>query len=553
AMKTPPSIFLPHQSVDMSTRQPATCQIQGRHAPSIARRAVPVAEAMTAFVLADLLLSDEARRPRVCLTLAEPTIDQALATLKENLPFVEMCELRADFLKPEQLARAADFPSQAGLPVILTLRRTSDGGRWEGDDDRRSQLFATILQSAPVPFAYVDFEDDFRRAELEELARSRGTKIIRSLHELHGTVENIVERACELKGSSDDITKIACQINHCSELARLFRETENFTGFPHIICGMGELGKATRILAVRTHSLLTFTSPAKTDPPLSTLGHLTPATMVRTYRFRSLTAATQLYGVTGWPLEHSLSPELNNEAFAKDACPAVMVPLPAETAREALDCAEALGIRGLAVTVPHKAAMLPLMATLSPEARAVNAVNTVIMTINGWHGENTDIAGFRQALSTFLGRDDLRSCRVAILGAGGAANAVAYAVASLGGEACIFNRTLEKAQALAEKYGFRAAPLASDQAKLLAEYSQIIIQTTSVGLSSLGDNGGCQDPIPFYAFRGDESVFDLIYSPPLTPLLARAQAAGCRISNGLGMLIAQAQEQRRLYKELSRP
>ena len=354
-----------------------------------------------------------------------------------------------------------------------------------------------------------------------------------------------------MRGNTNDIPKLAFKVNSCAELAKVFEETADFTGFEHIICAMGQFGKASRVLAGRTHSFLTFVSPAETVANMSAIGHLTPEDLVTTYGFRTLTSSTKLFAVTGWPLGHTLSPQINNEAFAAEAQNAVMVPLPAERIEETLACAEALGVRGIAVTIPHKESIIPLMSCVDENASAIGAVNTAVMTAGGWKGFNTDVTGFTVALCRFLGWEQFgaqgETPRVAIIGAGGAARAIAYAVYKLGAKACIFNRTLEKAEALAKKYGFEAAPLAPESIELLKQYSEVIIQTTSVGLSSKHETDDSNDPIPFYEFNGGEAVYDLIYSPSETPLLARARMAGCRTENGMTMLVEQAREQRRLY------
>lgn len=544
AMKPTPSIYMEQQSVDLATGEETPLVIQGRHDPCIARRALPVAEAIAAFVLADIILETEARAPRICLTLTEPTLAGNLAALRKSRPFVDMAELRVDHLLPEERLQAHRFPEMAGIPVILTIRRQADGGQWQETEEQREELFSRLLQEAPKAFAYVDFEEDFRNDSLEKTAHSRGTRIIRSLHDFNGPVENIIERCQQLKGSSDDIPKIAFKANHCSDLTRLFRETADFTGFPHILCAMGEFGMASRILAVRTHSMLTFASPAEAVTRMGAIGHLSPQELVRTYRFRSLTEHTALYAVTGWPLGHTASPTLNNDAFFAQAKDAVMVPIPAETAQEALACAETLGVRGMAVTIPHKQDIMHCIDSIDDSARSIGAVNTVVHTITGWRGFNTDVTGFEKALLTFLGLPDLRGRKVALLGAGGAARAVSCALARMGADACIFNHTYAKARELAALYSFKSAPLAAESLPLLEEYGGIIVQATSVGLNT---NSPEADPIPFYAFKGTECLYDLIYKPEVTPLMTRAAAAGCRTQNGMSMLIAQAQEQRRLY------
>ncbi|MBO4511594.1 MAG: chorismate synthase [Victivallales bacterium] len=544
AMKPTPSIFMEQDSVDLATGQPAKIQVQGRHDPCIARRAIPVAEALVAFTLADAMLAAEAQTPRICLTLTNATLQQDYADLAASRPFVDMAELRVDCLEKAELDNAHLFPQKTKLPVILTIRRSADGGAWTSDDTQRIGLFQRLLSEAPVPFAFVDFEGDFRIPQLEELARSRSTRIIRSQHSFDGPIKNVVAQCQALKGTSDDIPKLAFATPHCSDLTQLFRETADFTGFPHILCAMGAMGGASRILASRTHSMLTFTSPAHSIANMSAIGHFTPETLVRTYRFRSLTARTELYAVTGWPLGHTASPELNNSAFFAEAKDAVMVPIQAETAAEAIECAQVLAVRGMAVTIPHKENIMQFMSVIDETAQSIGAVNTVVRGPMGWHGYNTDAAGFTAALLDFLQVDSIAGRKVAILGAGGASRAVAYAIYKQGADACIFNKTLEKAQALAAKYGFKSAPLSAESLPLLQEYAGIIIQATSVGLKA---SSPADDPIPFYQFKGSETLYDLVYVPDVTPVMQRAQKAGCRVHSGMTMLIEQAKEQRRLY------
>ena len=212
-----------------------------------------------------------------------------------------------------------------------------------------------------------------------------------------------------------------------------------------------------------------------------------------------------------------------------------------------LDCAASLGVRGLAVTVPHKEAVIPELIKLDSEAQAIGACNTVVRTDEGWTGCNTDAYGFQTALLRFLGVKKLRHRRVAVIGAGGAAKAVAYVVQSLGAKACIFNRTLSHAKALAERYGFDYAPLGPEAAKKIEKYADIIVQTTSKGMNSDGQASKDGDPLYFYQFTGTETVFDLVYVPAVTPIMARAAEAGCKTCNGAEMLKYQGYRQFKIF------
>ena len=187
----------------------------------------------------------------------------------------------------------------------------------------------------------------------------------------------------------------------------------------------------------------------------------------------------------------------------------MMIPFPSKTAKEALGFMKALGMNGMAVTIPHKQTIMPLLDRIDPSARKIGAVNTVVIENGKYVGYNTDVSGFAEALVAFAG--DVKGRRVAVLGDGGAAQAVKVALRSLGAKFAVFHRETPP-------QGF-----------------EIFVNATPV------------DPIPDYAFTGREAVYDLRYVPETTPLMARAAAAGCRVENGFSMLVAQAREQRRIW------
>ena len=535
-MRPTPSIYQEQDSVDLLAREETKLQIKGRHDPCIALRAVPVVEALTSLVMADVVLAEEARTPRICLTLTGKTLEENLRQIRENRDHIDLCELRLDLLAGRQeIAAAGDFPARAGLPVILTLRRERDGGKWpDGDDEGRARILVELLTQG-AGFQYVDLETDFRRAEVEESARRHGARIIRSLHDFSGPVRNLCETLTLLKGDTDEIPKIAFQPLCPDDVTDAFRQLQTFRAFPYIVCAMGHLGKVTRILALRLGSLLTFASVP--DAATAKLGQLTPRELVRTYRFRQLTPSTRLYAVTGWPLEVTGSPELNNLAFAHEQEDKVLVPFPARTLDEFVRFADTVGIQGSAVTVPHKEAARDLAEELDEAAQTIGAVNTLVRVPTGWKGYNTDAPGFASALCAFLGTEDLSGKRVLIVGAGGAAKAVAYAVHGLKGDAIICNRTLEKAELLAAKYWFRVGELEG------LSPVDVIVQTTSVGLNST------DDALKGYVFTGREKIFDLVYHPAVTTAMRRCLDAGGQAENGWRMLIDQATHQRRIYRE----
>ena len=280
---------------------------------------------------------------------------------------------------------------------------------------------------------------------------------------------------------------------------------------------MGPQGLATRALAGRLGAPWVYASVGGLDEGI---GHVTPAELVRDYRFRSVTKDAALFGVTGWPLKKTRSPELHNAAFLNEDADALMIPFPAKTAKEAFAFMKAMGMRGMAVTIPHKFAIMPLLDKIDKFAQKVGAVNTVVCEKGKYVGYNTDVEGFAEALSSFAGT--LSGKSAALLGDGGAAQAVKVALKELGVKFKVFHR----ATGVKFKVFHRATP---------PQGFDILVNATPV------------DPIPDYKFTGRELVYDLRYVPEVTPLMARAAKAGCRVENGFSMLRAQARGQQRHF------
>ena len=513
AMRPTPTVFVEQDSVDLATMKPAKLSMKGRHDPCIVRRAVPVIEAVTAFAVMDALLAAEAERSGICLTLTGKTLEEDIEQYRSQRYFSDMVELRVDLLKKGERAKVAKFPAMLAkeatwrVPCLLTFRRKRDGGAFEGDEAERVKFFEKVLaaKNAKVAegwFDYVDFEEGFGDEQLVALAHKAGANVVRSLHKFDGPVRNLKAKLREL-AKSGDVAKVAFMPRNLGDVAKVF--AEDLGDVPRVVCAMGAQGFATRALASRFGSLWTYASVGS----LGAIGHVTPHELVRDFRFRSVSRSAALYGVTGWPLEKTRSPELHNAAFANEDEDAVMVPFPAKTAKEAFAFMKAMGMKGMAVTIPHKFAIMPLLDRVDGFAKKVGAVNTVVREGDWYVGYNTDVDGFAEALSAFAG--DLRGKSAAVLGDGGAAQAVKVALKRLGVRFRVFHR--------------ETTPQGYD----------ILVNATPV------------DPIPDYAFTGRELVYDLRYVPEVTPLMARAAKAGCRVENGFSMLLAQARAQRNLY------
>jgi shikimate dehydrogenase len=189
--------------------------------------------------------------------------------------------------------------------------------------------------------------------------------------------------------------------------------------------------------------------------------------------------------------------------------------------------------------MPFKEVAAVCCASLDPLAAAIGAVNTLVRETDGWHGFNTDAGAVLGALSSVT---DLAGARIAIVGAGGAARAAAFALRAEGADLTLCSRTRSRADDLAGQVGARSASIDI----LEAEHHDVVINATPVGM---GLRGGDEPVTPFRVewLRGDEIVFDFVYRPRETPLLVAARERGCRTIEGLEMFVRQAAEQYRLW------
>jgi 3-dehydroquinate dehydratase/shikimate dehydrogenase len=276
---------------------------------------------------------------------------------------------------------------------------------------------------------------------------------------------------------------------------------------------------------------------------------LDPRELAELYRFKEINSRTRIFGVTGYPLKFSGSPRFFNALFGIENSNAVYVPFPADSLGSLLRLAEDLGVSGLSVTVPYKEEVLPYLSWQSNQVSAIGACNTLVNKDGRWRGFNTDALGFSDSLLEFIGKKNLRGMKITIVGAGGAARAVAFEVHRLKGKALVINRSPVRARELAARYGFAWSALDSKGIEGIDKYADIIIQTTSAGMEPKVN----ADPLALYTFTGREVVMDLIYKPEKTRCLLRAEEAGCKILNGYDMLIRQARYQYGCFMEKEFP
>ncbi len=246
-----------------------------------------------------------------------------------------------------------------------------------------------------------------------------------------------------------------------------------------------------------------------------------------------ITARARVAGIIGYPVAHSRSPRLHNHWLEHYGLDGAYVPLPVAPADlpTALAGLRAAGLAGANVTIPHKEAMLALCSTLDDAARRSGAVNTLTFGSGGIHGSNTDGAGF---LASLAAAGIPTGGPALVLGAGGAARAVAAALLDAGANVTVANRTRDRAHAMQAALPALASIDWAQRSRALAAYD-LLVNTTSLGMEG-------QPPLEIDLSAASRTlvVADVVYVPQRTPLLAQAQRLGLRIIPGLGMLLHQA-------------
>ncbi len=252
----------------------------------------------------------------------------------------------------------------------------------------------------------------------------------------------------------------------------------------------------------------------------------------------TLTGAAKLAGVMGWPVSHSLSPRLHGYWLQEYGIDGAYVPLAVkpDDFQTAVRALPKLGFQGANVTVPHKEAALAAVDELSAEAKVIGAVNTIVVRPDGrLFGTCTDGVGFLANLRDFQANWSPLGKSVAVLGAGGAAKAIAWTLVANGASVRIINRTPARADELAASLGKKATAIRWEQSAQALEDVDLLVNTTTLGMKGQGRLELDLGPLP-----GNAIVTDIVYNPLQTDLLVRAAARGNPVVDGIGMLLHQA-------------
>ena len=462
------------------------------------------------------------REPLVCVTVAARTVGE-LRRKRDAAEGADLVELRLDHLDRPDGHAALEGRRR---PAVVTCRPAWEGGQFRGSEEERQRLLEAAV-SAGAEFVDVEAAASFA-PDIMRLRRGRG--VVLSSHVFGGVPTDLRERAAAMRSSGAEVIKIAVEARGVSDMLPLFDLADRLREERpdgHVIVAMGAPGVASRVLAAKLRNRWTYAGDGVAP------GQLPAERLLHDFRFRRVACGAALYGVAGNPVSHSLSPVMHNAGFAELGIDAVYVPLEASSADDFVAFARGAGLAGASVTAPFKVALMSAVDEVEPLARRVGAINTIVVRDGRWIGANTDVEGF---LAPLRGRIAVRGTRASVLGAGGAARGVAIALADEGAAVTICARRTEEARRIADLVGGRVGEFPPR-----AGSWDVLINATPAGTGPGGEN-----PIAGAALDG-EMVFDLVYSPPETRLLADARAAGCLTIGGLEMLVAQAERQFELW------
>ena len=471
------------------------------------------------------------RLPRLCVALtgSEPAglLLRAESMVRDN-PFMEF---RLDYFSQPaaalpKLKHFLDLHPEA--TVIATCRRAVNGGKFKGSIQSQLDI---LLKAAAAGFQLVDIEfqsaEGLKSEQYTDLRNRVG--VILSFHDFKATkkLDDIFSGMSELPA---DFYKVVTTATNLSDNVTMMKFLQSHSG-KHEMVGlcMGEQGIISRVLGVRAGSVFTFASAARgeeTGP-----GQVAISELRDTYRIEMVEASTQVYGVAGDPVSHSLSPIMMNAAFRRETVNAVYLGLHAKNLKDLLACTNDIPLRGMSITMPYKEQIVAALSNSDPLTRQIGACNTVVRGQDGkLYGFNTDVAGIVSPLEQ---RMTLPGKRILVIGAGGAAKAAVYGLKARNAEVFVANRTAEHAQSLARRAKAKYVKRA-DLAKLNFD---VIINATPLGM-----NGNRQSPLDEKELNTNY-VFDLVYTPAETKLMKMAKAKGLHVIPGLEMFVQQGARQ----------
>ncbi|MBV9405086.1 MAG: shikimate dehydrogenase [Acidobacteriaceae bacterium] len=480
--------------------------------------------------------------PRICVALGFPTASQlARAAEREYKDGSTFLEFRIDYLNdpgaaPELIRTLRKrYPD---LQILVTCRRKQQKGRFSG---ALEEQLAHLQNAAAAGAAAIDLEiESAERAKPAAAELRRAAPLLVSYHNFESTpaLDPVLRR---LRQVSADAYKIATTARKPGDNLRILDFARgNCNQYRLVVFAMSDVGIATRVLTPGLGSLYTYAAPleaAGTAP-----GQIGAHDLRSLYRCEKLNRQTRVYGVIADPVKHSKSPLIHNRAFQARRLDAVYLPFLIASSQlgDWMKFASTLPVAGFSVTIPHKQRILRYLDTIDPLAKRIGAVNTVWRNGGRWRGANTDVDGVLKPLSRHI---RLAHAHILIAGYGGSARAAAIALHDAGAKITLTGRTLSRAQALARAVNADIVTLKEAQAR----HFDVLVHATPVGMSPKSQECLFAETIPA------DVVFDMVYNPSETVLLARAKQQGAVIIPGVKMLLEQAARQFEIWTRETAP
>lgn len=477
---------------------------------------------------------------RVCAVIAARTSAEMQRQVRLAQRTAKTIELRLDWLDSDaQRALALRWLKKSrlkGVSFIATCRRKVAGGKFYGSANAE---LLWLSRARDAGCLWCDLEVETLREIPGEVLRpfALPPRVLLSLHDFSRTplLGTSTKLGAHVTGGIQAL-KIAAMANSLDDGLRLLRFARDAARI--VAVPMGDIGLPARILALRENSALAYAPVAESTAP----GQVSFSDMVTLYRAHKITRRTQVFGVIGDPIAHSLSPLLHNSAYIARKLDAVYLPFLVKNLSEFLKAVPEFNLRGFSVTIPHKQSILEHLSECDPLASRIGAVNTVTVRPDGTLiGCNTDYVGVLRALERKM---RIQGSRVLIFGAGGSARAAAFALAQSGANVFICARREKAARELAHAVGGENIP----RRALRTESFDAILNATPVGMYPH------QNISPLAASELHcRIVMDLIYRPESTRLLQIAAQKGIATVSGVDMFLAQGLAQWELWTHQRAP
>ncbi len=464
--------------------------------------------------------------PGIALSAQAGDAEDAIRAIRdaaERAGPADLLELRADRMEEAALETTLQaLPEAVREHLILTVRTAEEGGAFRGSPEEWARM---LLAGARAGVRFVDAEAAASRIRIE--APNAG--ILASHHHLKGPLPDLEALARRLERNADAI-KVAATATGFADVRKVSRFLAEPGPVPRIGVAMGAAGTALRVLGGEGDIVATFAPPPESPPTAP--GQLDADAIRDRHRRwgRKLRAPVPVYGVVGWPVADSLSPPLHEAALAHAGREASYqrFEVPPDELDDFLTAARLCDeVAGLNVTIPLKERVVPLLDSLDEAAHRIGAVNTILRVRDQLIGANTDWLGAARAL---LEVAPLSGKRATVLGAGGSARAVLHGLREHGALPTVIARNDRKAAQVAARFDADWTPAG----RIGEAAGDILINTTPVGMDD------DRSPAPPETVRRHRVVFDLVYRPRRTRLLAEAEVAGALPLPGLPMLIHQA-------------